>query len=77
MIAVMGQRIEGINIVEENRATVWMSLDDGVAELRMYMNKNYLLKGVKAILAGVHKGDGLVSYAVFVEDGFLRHTEPE
>lgn len=75
MIAVLGQRIEGIHIVEENRATIWEYADKS-HELQAYMESNYLTKGVRAILIGVRRENN-VSYAVFVEDGFLRPTTAE
>jgi len=74
--AVEGEILKGIPIVEDNRATVYEQHVEGAAQLQKYMQTNYINKGVRAVLVGVVKNDNL-RYAVYVQPGFLRATEPE
>lgn len=73
---VFGEVIDGVEICEKNRATVWEQHRQGIEELREFMQKNYRSKRVPAVLFGVWHG-GVIKYAVFVVDGFLKEVEPE
>jgi hypothetical protein len=71
--------VDGVRIIEANRATVYERYHEGIVALQSYLQSNYLAKGVKAVLYGVRirtktkpsRLSTTVSYAVFCIDGFL------
>lgn len=68
---IWNERHDGITICEENRATTWEFRKEGIRQLIDYCQKNYTLKGVKALVYGVDNSKE-IRYAVFVRAGFLR-----
>lgn len=75
--AVWGEIIEGIPIVEENRATVFEEFREGIETLVKIRDENYRDKNVGAVVVGVQEGVKIPKYAVFVESGFLIDVEDD
>jgi len=72
---VLGEVYRGVRIAESNRATVYESEEHGIRVLQRIARENYKRKNVKAVLFGVDDYlNKTRSYAVFVEDGFLREV---
>lgn len=74
---VWGEVVDGINIKEANRATVWAITKEDIQTLWQIMHNSYRRKGVKAVVFGVHHGPSVIKYAVFVKDGFLQNVGEE
>jgi hypothetical protein len=71
---VLGETYKGIHIAEANRATVWEKRKEGIEELITFMENAYTKRGVKAVIFGVHRTPEEISYAVFVQDGFITNV---
>lgn len=70
-IVVWGEVVEGIKVVEKNRATVFEDRKEGIEILLRIRDNNYRKKNVSAVLVGISEGCSDPKYAVFVEPDFL------
>lgn len=75
-----GMIVDGIPILEKNRATVWEFRRSGIEILQQICQKNYRDKRINAIVFGIEECRETnmpgafvetVKYAVFCESGFL------
>jgi hypothetical protein len=74
---VMGEIVDGINITESNRATVYEDRREGIESLLNIARENYRKKGVNAVVFGVWYGADKLKYAVFVQNNFLKEVGAE
>lgn len=81
----LGDVVDGVNITEENRATIYEERKAGIQELLGYQQSNYTKKGVKSVIYGVRLPIGTrgehrtilskhIYYAIFCEDGFITNA---
>ena len=70
LVGRLGDKLYGIDIIEDNRATVYVYRNNEVKELWDYQGKNYSSKDVKSVIYGV-KTKKSIGYAVFCENGFI------
>jgi hypothetical protein len=71
---VLGELYRGIPITEQNRVSNWVFSSHGKARLetlQKVLTNNYLDKGVRAVLFGVHDGPETIKYGIFVQPSFL------
>lgn len=65
-----GEVVDGIPIIEDNRATVWEFRKEGIEILMKLAREQYTKKGVNCILFGIDAGKD-IKYAVFVQSRWL------
>ena len=63
-----------INIQEKNRATIYEWRREGIEILQKILRENYLRKGIRAVLFGIHDTK-VIKYAIFVQDNFLKEID--
>lgn len=73
----LGDVVDGIRIIEANRATVYEDCRKGIEELQAFLVSNYTNKGVKAVLYGITSARKTQEFAVFCQDGFITNVHSD
>lgn len=69
-------KVDGILITEDNRASVWEFRREGIEVLQQIMISQYKNKGVRCTLFGIDDGK-TIKYAIFLQNGWFRKIEDE
>jgi hypothetical protein len=75
MTGAMGEIYKGVRISEETRQTPWAAFESRkkqqLVELQHTLQRDYVGKGLRAVIFGVHDGPQVVKYAIFAPEIFL------